>query len=130
MHQCCITLHNMHYHATLCTFMHQTKNIRKASLENMLLALGAAFLLNALFEPSIIFTSKRRGGNSTVLNFILNKPVSWMGYSLDGKETVTFNVTSPFPTVPIAVASGALAAVIGVSIIVHYNRRKSRLASP
>jgi hypothetical protein len=30
------------------------KNIRKANLENTLSALGAAFLLNAVFEPSVI----------------------------------------------------------------------------
>jgi hypothetical protein len=97
------------------------------------------------------------------LDFTLNKPVSWMGYSLDGgdnvtvsgnttlsglavgshsltvyandtfgntgaSETVTFNVASPFPTVPVAVASGASITAIAIGLVVYFKKRKSHIS--
>ena len=102
-------------------------------------------------------------GLKVALNFTLNKPVSWMGYSLDGEgnvtisgnttlsdlavgshsitlyandsfgntgasETVTFNVASPFPTVPVAVASGASITAIAIGLVVYFKKRKSHIS--
>ena len=98
-------------------------------------------------------------GAGVVLNFTLNKPASWVGYSLDGQdnvtvtgnvtlaglsdgwhnvtvyaedslgntgasETIVFNVASPFPTVPVAVVSGASAIAIGIGLLVYFKKRK------
>ena len=95
------------------------------------------------------------------LNFTTNKPLSWVGYSLDGKDNVTihdnttltelpnglhkitvyanntygnlvspktisFNVEvpEPFPTVPVAAASVAAVAVVGLVLAVYFKKRK------
>jgi hypothetical protein len=92
----------------------------------------------------------------------VNKPVLWMGYSLDSQDNVTVtgnttlagltsglhNVTvyakdefentgasetinftiaeepEPFPIAPVAVASGASIAVIGVGLLVYLKKHK------
>jgi N-acetylneuraminic acid mutarotase len=98
--------------------------------------------------------------SSASLVFIVNKPVNWAGYSLDGKETVTItgnitvaglsnglhNITvyakdefgntgtsetisfsvaeEPFPVAPVAAASVATVAVVGVGLLVYFRKRK------
>jgi hypothetical protein len=98
--------------------------------------------------------------SSVSLNFTVNKPTSWMGYSLDGQENVTvmsnttlaglsaglhnvtvyakdefgntgtsetiiFNVAEePFPAAPVAAASVATIAVVGVGLLVYFKKRK------
>ena len=97
--------------------------------------------------------------NSVSLVLGVSKPVSWMGYSLDGKEnvtfsgnttisglsnglhnvtvfaidefdnigiseTITFNVDVPFPTVPVATASIASVAIVGLGLLVYFKKRK------
>jgi hypothetical protein len=100
--------------------------------------------------------------SSVFLNFTVNKPTNWTGYSLDGDEnaTVTGNTTltglsagmhnvtvyardefnntgasetinfsiaeepAPFLIVPVATASAAAIAVVGVGLLVYYRRRK------
>ena len=101
------------------------------------------------------------------LNFSVNEPTSWMGYSLDGKEnitatgnmtlpelsvgqhmlrvyandtagnvgvseTVNFSIAEPetetFPTVSLAVVSGASAIALGVGLLVYFKKRKRGLS--
>ena len=98
--------------------------------------------------------------SSVSLNFTVDKPVNWMGYSLDGLDNVTvgdnitltglasglhnvtvyakdeFNNTGssetisfiiaekPFPVVPVAAASVASVALIGVGLLVYFKKRK------
>jgi N-acetylneuraminic acid mutarotase len=96
--------------------------------------------------------------SSVSLDFMLNKPVVWMGYSLDGQdnvtvtgnttlsgltnglhnitvyakdefentgtsETISFSIEAPFP-ITLAVTSVAIAAVVGVSLLVYFKKRK------
>jgi N-acetylneuraminic acid mutarotase len=97
--------------------------------------------------------------SEVALNFTVNRQVEWMGYSLDGQETVTttgnttitglsnglhnvtvyakdefentgvsetisFSVDVPFPTAPVAAASVAIIAVVGVGLLVYFKKRK------
>jgi len=97
--------------------------------------------------------------SSVSLNFTVNKPTKWTGYSLDGSENVTvignatlvglsaglhnvtvyakdefgntgasdtvvFSVEVPFPVVPVAAASAASVALIGVGLLVYFKKRK------
>jgi N-acetylneuraminic acid mutarotase len=39
-------------------------------------------------------------------------------------ETVTFNVANPFPIAPVAAASGASVAIIGIGLLVYFKKRK------
>jgi len=41
-------------------------------------------------------------------------------------ETITFSVDVPFPVVPVAAASGAAVAVIGVGLLVYFKKRSHR----
>jgi N-acetylneuraminic acid mutarotase len=96
---------------------------------------------------------------SVSLVFTVNKPVVWLGYSLDGldnvtitgnttisglsnglhnvtvyakdefentgvSETISFSVEVPFPVIPVAVASAATIAVVGVVLLVYFKKRK------
>jgi len=99
-------------------------------------------------------------GSSVSLVFTVNKPVNWMGYSLDGQDnvTVTGNTTisgltnslhniivyardefgntgasdtvffsvaeESFPVAPVAAASAATAAIIGIGLLVYFKKRK------
>jgi hypothetical protein len=47
-----------------------------------------------------------------------------MGASVTVTFDVTFNVASPFPTVPIAVASGASLAAVGIGLLVYFKKRR------
>jgi parallel beta-helix repeat protein len=98
---------------------------------------------------------------SVHLNFIVDKQVNWIGYSLDGKdnvtitgnttiaglsngfhtlvvyandtfgnmgasETVTFTVAvpEPFPVIPVAAASSAVAIAGGLGVLIYFKKRK------
>jgi N-acetylneuraminic acid mutarotase len=113
--------------------------------------------------PSIVVNSPEALNYTTdksiTLNFTVNHPVVWMGYSLDGQkivtvsgnttltkiqvgqhnitvyandtygnmgasETVTFTISEPFPTALVAAASGVSIAVIVVSLLVYFKKRK------
>jgi hypothetical protein len=93
------------------------------------------------------------------LAFAVNKPASWIGYSIDGEdnvtvtgnatltgltsglhnvtvyardefentgasETIIFNIQEPFPIAPVAAASIATVAVVGVGLLVYFKKRK------
>lgn len=103
--------------------------------------------------------NKNYTGGNVSLTFTLNKPALWIGYSLDGQETVpvignitlsglsiglhnltvyakdefentgisetiTFSIEKPFPIVPVATASAATAAIIGIGLLVYFKKRK------
>jgi hypothetical protein len=103
--------------------------------------------------------NKNYNSSNVSLTFTVNKPVAWLGYSLDGQETVTingnstiaglpnglhnvtvyardsfentgasepisFSVDVPFPLVPVATASVAAVAVVGVGLMVYFKKRK------
>jgi hypothetical protein len=103
--------------------------------------------------------SKIYNETSIPLVFSTKQAVSWIGYSLDGKdnvtitgnttltglsngkhnvtvyandtygnmgvpETVTFTISQPFPTASVAAASGASIALIVLSLLVYFKKRK------
>ncbi len=112
--------------------------------------------------PSILLLSPQNQTYNPVdllLNFTLNETATWIGYYLDGQETVTitgniiltdlsygphaiavygtdsagntgtsetihFSVLEPFPTELVVAVSGALAAIIGVGLLVYFKKRK------
>jgi hypothetical protein len=109
---------------------------------------------------SIILPENKTYNSSSVpLTFTVDKPVSWMQYSLDGSDNVAiegnttlngllnglhnltvyakyvegsvgasepvhFSVDVPFPTVPVAVASGVSIAVIAAGVVVYLKKRR------
>ena len=52
-------------------------------------------------EISIVFpTNETSSSNNILLNFVINKPVSWIGYSLDGQQNVTLTGNSTIANMP------------------------------
>ena len=44
--------------------------------------------------------------------------------NMGASETVVFSVASPFPTVPVAVASGASAIAVAAGLLVYFKKFK------
>jgi hypothetical protein len=96
------------------------------------------------------------------LQFFIDEPASWTGYSLDGQEnvtvtgnmtlpelsvgqhnltlyaedeagnptasgTVTFDVVESFPTALVVATSGVCVAVVGLSLLVFFKRKRGKL---
>jgi hypothetical protein len=138
-----------------------------------LAAISTKYALNEMYTPfgygtvppKIAIASPENAtyaSGNVSLAFTVNKPVLWMGYSLDSQDNVTVtgnttlagltsglhNVTvyakdefentgasetinftiaeepEPFPIAPVAVASGASIAVIGVGLLVYLKKHK------